>query len=174
MLHSQASSRFTVLLPPEREGWHETVTRLLEPQGVQTLTARSGRDILDILDSTPIHAIILDTHMPQIGGLQVIKLLREMHKNKLASPSGAHAGGPADPATDVIPPSILLTQHLTTHLLREALGMRVFSVLSKPVDFNLLLDALARLLKRYHENRWPKDTNFGNTPVRPPGRRINM
>jgi hypothetical protein len=31
----------------------------------------------------------------------------------------------------------------------------VFSVLGKPVDFNLLLDALARLMKRYHENRWP-------------------
>ena len=33
--------------------------------------------------------------------------------------------------------------------------MHVFSVLSKPVDFNLLLDALARVLRRYHENRWP-------------------
>jgi CheY-like chemotaxis protein len=158
MLHTQASSRFTVLLPPQREGWHDTVTRLLEPQGVHTLTARSGRDVLDILESTPIHAVILDTQMPQIGGLQVIKLLREMHKNKLASKLAAHANahaGAADPTADVIPPSILLTQHLTTHLLREALGMRVFSVLSKPVDFNLLLDALARLLKRYHENRWP-------------------
>jgi hypothetical protein len=27
--------------------------------------------------------------------------------------------------------------------------MHVFSVLSKPVDFNLLLDALARVLRRY-------------------------
>jgi hypothetical protein len=25
------------------------------------------------------------------------------------------------------------------------------------VDFNLLLDALARVLRRYHENRWPED-----------------
>ena len=33
--------------------------------------------------------------------------------------------------------------------------MQVFSVLSKPVDFNVLLDALARVLRRYHENRWP-------------------
>ena len=159
MLHTQASSRFTVLLPPQREGWHDTVTRLLEPQGVHTLTARSGRDVLDILESTPIHAVILDTQMPQIGGLQVIKLLREMHKNKLAARSSSNndpsAPSRTDPVADVIPPSILLTQHLTTHLLREALGMRVFSVLSKPVDFNLLLDALARLLKRYHENRWP-------------------
>lgn len=172
MLHTQVSSRFTVLLPPQSEGWHETVTLLLEPQGVQTLTARSGREVIDMLESLPIHAVILDTHMPQIGGLQVIKLLREMHKNKLESKLAASAGAPIgstlDPGADFLPPSILLTQHLTTHLLREALGMRVFSVLSKPVDFNLLLDALARLLKRYHENRWPGDQSLA-PPWAPPG-----
>jgi len=53
------------------------------------------------------------------------------------------------------PPAILLANHLSTQLLQEALGMRVFSVLGKPVDFNQLLDALARVLRRYHENRWP-------------------
>ena len=75
--------------------------------------------------------------MPQLGGLQVIRLLRELHQ-----------------AT----PAILLTNHLTSHLLHEALGMQVFSVLSKPVDFNVLLDALARVLRRYHESRWPGES----------------
>jgi DNA-binding NtrC family response regulator len=51
--------------------------------------------------------------------------------------------------------AILLTGQLTNHLYREALAMQVFSVLSKPVDFNVLLDSLARVLRRYHENRWP-------------------
>ena len=56
------------------------------------------------------------------------------------------------------PPSILLTNHLTDHLLHEALGMRVFSVLSKPVDLNMLLDALARVLKKRYASRWPSDS----------------
>jgi len=129
--------RFTVLLPTEQEGWHETLSRLLEPQGVHTLVARSGREALGLIESTPVDAVVLDTHMPQLGGLQVIKLMREqLRKN---------------------PPAILLTNHLTNHLLHEALGMHVFSVLSKPVDFNLVLDALARLLRRFHENRWPTE-----------------
>jgi hypothetical protein len=55
------------------------------------------------------------------------------------------------------PPAILLANDLNSHLLREALAMHVFSVLSKPVDFNVLLDSLARVLRRYHESRWPKD-----------------
>ena len=38
--------------------------------------------------------------------------------------------------------------------------MHVFSVLSKPVDFNVLLDALARVLRRYYESRWPGGSNW--------------
>jgi DNA-binding NtrC family response regulator len=129
-------SRFTVLLPQEQEGWHETLSRLLEPQGVHTVVARSGREALGLIESTPLHAVVLDTHMPQLGGLQVLKLMRDRRN---------------------APPAILLTNHLTNHLLQEALTMHVFSVLSKPVDFNLLLDSLARLLKRFHENRWPNE-----------------
>ena len=34
--------------------------------------------------------------------------------------------------------------------------MHVFSVLGKPVDFNVLLDALARVLRRYHQGQWPE------------------
>src|SRR5215470_6152265 len=128
MVQTHDPARFAVLLPPEQEGWHETVSRLLEPQGVRTVVAHSGREALGLIESTPLHAVVLDTQMPQLGGLQVIKLMRE-RRNTL--------------------PAILLTPHLTAHLLHEALGMHVFSVLSKPVDFNLLLDTLARLLRRY-------------------------
>jgi CheY-like chemotaxis protein len=128
------TTRFTVLLANEQEGWHQTVRGLLEPQGVQTVAARSGREALELIESTPVHAAVLDVQMPQLGGLQVIRIMRELRK---------------------APPAILLATDLTTHLLREALGMHVFSVLSKPVDFNVLLDALARVLRRYHQGQWP-------------------
>jgi DNA-binding response OmpR family regulator len=134
MLQTQPSSRFTVLLPQGNGEWNDTVSRLLEPQGVQTVIAHSGHEALGLIESTPIHAVVLDTQMPQLGGMQVVKLMREIRQ---------------------APPAILLTSHFSNHLLREALGMGVFSVLAKPVDFNVLLDALARVLRRYHENRWP-------------------
>ncbi|MGD0139585.1 MAG: response regulator [Tepidisphaeraceae bacterium] len=136
MVQANDTNRFTALLANEREEWHHTVRDLLRPQGVQTVIAHSGREALDLIESMPVHVAVLDVQMPQLGGLQVIRLLRELHK-----------------AT----PTILLANHLTNHLLQEALGMQVFSVLSKPVDFNVLLDALARVLRRYHENRWPDD-----------------
>ena len=130
-----ADNRLTVLLANENEGWHQTVRSLLEPQGVTTLSARSGRDALDLVQRRHVHVVVLDQHMPQLGGLQVVRLLREMRKH---------------------PPTILLANQLTTHLLHEALGMHVFSVLRKPVDFNVLLDTLARILRRHYEGKWPE------------------
>jgi len=135
MVDAPHQNRLTVLLANEQERWHQTVRTLLEPQGVQTISARSGREALHLIESTPVHVAVLDAQMPQLGGMQVIRLMREMHN---------------------APPAILLAGDLTSHLLREALGMHVFSVLSKPVDLNVLLDTLARVLRKHYESRWPQ------------------
>ena len=135
---TQHQNRLTVLLANEQEGWHQTVRGLLEPQGVQTLVARSGREALNLIEQQPVHVAVLDKQMPQLGGLQVIRLMRDLKK-------------------DPPPAAILLANQLTHHLLHEALGMHVFTVLAKPVDFNVLLDSLARVLRRYHESRWPNE-----------------
>jgi DNA-binding NtrC family response regulator len=134
MSASSTQNRFTVLLANEQEGWHQTVRQLLEPQGVQTVSARSGREALSLIETRPIHVAVLDYQMQGLGGLQVVRLMREMRQ---------------------APPAILLAGELTNHLLHEAIGMHVFSVLSKPVDFNVLLDTLARVLRRHYEGRWP-------------------
>src|SRR5438067_11961624 len=76
--HLSHANRLTVLLSSEQESWHQTVRRLLEPQGVETLAARSGREALSLMESRPIHVAVLDQAMPQLNGLQVVKLMREM------------------------------------------------------------------------------------------------
>jgi CheY-like chemotaxis protein len=134
MTGTAATNRLTLLLANDQEQWHDTIRQLLESQGVHTLSARSGREALELIESVPVHVAVLDTQMPQLGGLQVVRLMREIEK---------------------APPAILLARQLSNHLLQEALGMQVFSVLEKPVDFNLLLDAIARLLRRHYESRWP-------------------
>ncbi|MCC6239568.1 MAG: response regulator [Phycisphaerales bacterium] len=130
-----APNRLTVLLPEEHDGWHQLVRQLLAPQGVETLLAGSGREALELIESQRVHLAVLDVRMPQLGGLQVIRLAREHGQSSI--------------------PAILLADQLNSHLLHEALGMQVFSVMSKPVDLNVLLDAMARLLKRHYRSKWP-------------------
>ena len=134
MMQASHTNRLTVLLANEQEGWHQTVTRLLEPQGVQTLSARSGREALQLMESTPVHVAVLDQQMPQLG---------------------RYAGHPDDAGTEQRAPGNSAGQRADQPLCSRVLGMHVFSVLSKPVDFNVLLDALARVLRRYYESRWP-------------------
>jgi CheY-like chemotaxis protein len=40
-------------------------------------------------------------------------------------------------------------------LLQEALKFNAFTVLSEPVDVNVMLEVMARALKRFHQNQWP-------------------
>jgi CheY-like chemotaxis protein len=135
MLPTNPTHRLTVLLADESDAWALTVKKLLEPQGVQTIAAHTGREALRLIESGAIHVAVLDTVMPQMGGMQVVKRMRDLPD---------------------APPAILLAEHLSNHLLQEALGLRVFSVLAKPVDFNQLLDSLARVMRRHYESRWPE------------------
>ena len=128
--------RLTVLLADQQQSWGRTVSDLLAPQGVQTVAAHTGREALRLIETGTIDVAVLDQQMPQLGGLQVIRRMRD-----LPTP----------------PPAILVADQVSNALLSEALGMKVFSVLGKPVDFNLLLDSLARVVRRFHDGRWPKN-----------------
>ena len=132
-------NRLTVLLANEQESWHRTVRGLLEPQGVRTVSVRSGREALDAVEHGHVHVAVLDQRMPQLGGMQVVKML---------------AGRPLKDGQSN-PAAILLADHLSDQLMHEALALQVFSVLSKPVDFNLLLDSLARIVRRHYRGQWP-------------------
>lgn len=127
-------NRLTILFGDTDATSFAQAASLLEPQGVAAVQVRTGREALSRIESGQVHVAVLDQQMPQMSGLQVIKRVRD-----LPSP----------------PPVILMTRDASSQLLHEALGMNVFSVLSKPVDLNLLLETLARAMKRHYADRWP-------------------
>lgn len=130
----EASHRIRVLFADPEGDWHRQAVALLEPRGVEAIGVRTGREALDRLEHEQVHVAVLDAQMPQLGGLQVVKMLRTREK---------------------APPAILLAREVSSSLMHEALQMRVFSVLTKPVDLTLLLNTLARVVDRHYAGRWP-------------------
>ena len=162
---SRRPDRLTVLLGDEAdaaEAWHRTATGLLAAQGVTTIVAQTGREALALIEGSAlgrgprIHVAVLDQHMPVIGGLQI---LRRLQRDLREAQQRGAAPGAASQAVPAVPPAILLADTLAAATMHEALMVQVFSVLPRPVELNLLLDTLARALKRFYQNKWPREGN---------------
>ena len=130
----------TVLIADDDARIRRLLHATLRGGGHDVLEAADGEQALAVVRAHRPAVAVLDVQMPQLGGLQVVKRLRELHKDDAKA----------------VPPAILVASDLTSHLLREALTHHVFSVLSKPVNYALLLDALARVIRRHYESRWPQ------------------
>lgn len=160
------AGRFTVLLGDEAdaaEAWHRTACGLLAAQGVTTLVARTGREALGLIENSAfrrgprIHVAVLDQNMPLLGGLQILRRLqRDLQEAAGQAAETARPQPSAAPRNPPVPPAILLADTLASGTMHEALTMQVFSVLPRPIDLNLLLDTLARALRRYYQNKWPE------------------
>ncbi|RYZ65450.1 MAG: response regulator [Proteobacteria bacterium] len=127
--------RLNVLFADPEADWFSNAAGVLAPHGIHAVQVRTGREALRRIEDGDIHVAVLDQTLPQLSGLQVVKLSREIK---------------------AAPPAILLAKDCTSNLMHEALVMKVFSVLRKPVDLDLLLETLARVVKRKYEGRWPE------------------
>ena len=102
--------------------------RLLERAGHDVVFACNGEEALDALASTDLDAAILDLHMPDISGLDVIKQARVMQAGRQQRT-----------------PIIVLSADVTVETMREVEANGAFAFLSKPVVIERLLDTLARI-----------------------------
>jgi len=101
--------------------------RLLERAGHNVVFACNGEEALDILAATDLDAAILDLHMPDINGLDVIKQTRVMQAGRRRTPI------------------VVLSADVTVETMREVEANGAFAFLSKPVVIERLLDTLARI-----------------------------
>lgn len=161
----RSGGRCTVLLGDEHgasEHWHKTAARLLASQGVETVVARTGRHALNLIEDSltgggqRIHVAVLDQGMTDMTGLQVLRRLHE------------HLTRRTPPVPTTMPAILLAPVNeqreaqtgsggggLSSGLMHDALTVKVFSVLPRPVDTNLLLDTMARALLRFYAGKWP-------------------
>ncbi|HTA64138.1 MAG TPA: ATP-binding protein [Xanthomonadaceae bacterium] len=102
--------------------------RLLERAGHEVVFACNGEEALDALAANDLDAAILDLHMPDLSGLDVIKQARVMQAGRQQRT-----------------PIVVLSADVTVEAMREVEANGAYAFLSKPVVIERLLDTLARI-----------------------------
>lgn len=151
-VRSHSVARFNVLLTEDRarhdevEHWTRQLPRLLEPLGVASFLARTGRQAVELAEHHEIHAAVIDMATPvdeqtKAGGdgMWVVELLNRMEQ------------GPAV----VVINSPAFTQRDVQRSMHNALRLGAFAVLNRPIELNQLLAVFRKVLDRQYKGTWP-------------------
>ncbi|MFN8009006.1 MAG: response regulator, partial [Terriglobia bacterium] len=104
---------------------------LLEKMGYQVSVAVNGREALDVCKANAYEVILMDCHMPEMDGFEATQAIRELEKG-----SGRHI------------PIIALTATAMVGDRERCLEAGMDGYLTKPVDFNKLMQTLENIISR--------------------------
>jgi two-component system sensor histidine kinase RpfC len=125
---STASKRGVRILVAEDNGTNrQIIEKILSHGNHKVDLVENGEQALDKLEEHAYELLILDMNMPQMGGLEVVKVHRALSRHPLETPV------------------IILTANATPEARRECERARIDAYLTKPVDALTLLDTVARL-----------------------------
>ncbi len=102
----------------------KVIARILDRDGHQVEVVHNGREALERLEHTDFDVCILDMQMPELGGVDTIKLYRMTHPDQSALPF------------------IMLTANASTDALLESRQAGFAAYLTKPINPKRLTDTL--------------------------------
>jgi CheY-like chemotaxis protein len=120
---------YSVLIADDDGDSREALREIVEPAGLRTLLAGSGEEALDILHHGIVHLALFDMNMPNLTGLETLRLARQLH---------------------AMLPCILVTGDPNDALMRQAVQAHVYSVIPKPVSKSVLLYTVLKALARFY------------------------
>lgn len=140
----------------QAESWVDSLPRLLEPMGVISHRAGTGREATNVIRSRPIHIAIVDLGLP----------LDAPAECAAAAPAPSEEGGAR--LLDLllrlpVPPPTVVVKRSRTHRddsreLSAALRAGAFAVIDRPDGMRgmeMMLEVLRRCLVRFYQGRWP-------------------
>ncbi len=119
-------------LVDDDDGVRDALAALIGTVGLRVAGWADPQAFLDGFDRQAIGAIVLDLRMPGLSGLTVLERLREQGADQ---------------------PVVMLTGHGTVALCRRAFKGGAAEFLEKPVDDDLLLDALQQAVRQHVRTR---------------------
>jgi two-component system chemotaxis response regulator CheY len=127
MTETPPTPTFNILITDDDRGIREILRELVEAQGHRPLLAADGDEAFEIVQAEPVHLALLDMHMPRMTGLETLQMIRTLN---------------------TLLPAILITADATLKLVRQAFHEKVYSVIPKPVNKNIVITTMVRALIR--------------------------
>jgi CheY-like chemotaxis protein len=127
-----ATWHYSILIADDDTNCRQALRDIMEPEGFRTLMASSGEEALDIVRESEVHLALLDMHMPTLTGLETLQLARQIK---------------------AILPAILITGDTNESVIRQACQLRVYSVIPKPINKNVVLYTVVRALAGVYGRR---------------------
>lgn len=124
-------SPYSVLITDDDVDSRETLRDIVETEGFRILLAGSGEEAIDIVREEHVHLALFDMHMPRMTGLEALEIVHTIN---------------------AILPCILVTADANEQVVRQALQLRVYSVIPKPVNKNILLYTMVRAIMKVYGN----------------------
>lgn len=122
---------YNLLITDDDRSARETLREVFEPAGFRTFLAESGEEAIDIVQSQDVHLALMDMHLPRLTGLETVAIVRQL-KGVL--------------------PTILMSADRDDWLLRQALSAKVFCVLAKPLNKNVLIYVVSRAIEKFYDD----------------------
>lgn len=124
-----AASRPTVLVVEDFEDNRFMMRRLLEMSGYHVIEAVNGKQAVEMAQSEHPDIILMDLSLPMLDGLSATRRIRE--QNGLGRV-----------------PIVAVSAHDSADFHAEALAAGCNEYVTKPIDFDQLVQLLDRLLKK--------------------------
>ena len=111
-----------LLVVDDNQAVGQLMKRRLEMEGYEVFVETSGDHVLDLLKSKSIRVVLLDLELGQQSGLDILRQIKRL-----------------DPEM----PVIMVTGHYEENAGREAIESGALDYITKPVDFQYLLNILS-------------------------------
>ena len=112
-----------VLIIDDEKQILESLSSILEDDGFEVYTAKEGREGLSLFDAVKPEIVLLDVWMPELDGLQILKMIKEKEKDAVV---------------------IVISGHGTISTAVEAVKVGAYDFLEKPLSIDKVLEVISR------------------------------
>jgi FixJ family two-component response regulator len=114
-----------IAIVDDEESIRRALSRLLRASGLENRTFSSGIDFLESLNESPFDCVVLDIHMPRLGGFEVQESLARANARI---------------------PVIVITGRDSDETREQVMAAGAVAYLRKPIEDQILLSAVATAL----------------------------